>query len=138
MKSSISHNKLNKHETGFLEIRVMDNRNIPIPNALISIAKISYSGIYNEGAEGITLVEPHTDNNGIVHIELLVLNELMGSNDFYSAKISKEGYYDFYIYYIQIYPNIDSSYDINLTPRTNGVERFMFLFQPKRRSVHDH
>jgi len=138
MKSSINYHRLNNNETGHLEIKVMDNRNMPVVNALISVSKISYKGIYNEGAEGITIAEFYTDNSGIIHVELPVLNELMDSNELYSAKISKKGYYDVYIYYIQIYPNIDSSYDINLIPRTNGAERFMFIFQPKRRSEHKH
>lgn len=130
--------RLNNYETGSLEIKVMDNRNIPIPNALVSISKISYTGIYNEGAEGIVLAEFYTDNNGAIYIDLPVLNELMGRNDFYSARISMQGYYDVYIYYIQIYPNINTSYEVYLTQRTRDAERFMFIFQPKRRSVHDH
>lgn len=135
---SISCNRLNNYETGNLEINVMDNRNIPISNAKVSISRISYTGLYNEGAEGIVIGEYYTDNSGTIHIEIPALNELIGIKDFYSAKVSKEGYYDVYIYYIQIYPNIDSSYDVYLTPRTQGVERFRLLFQPKTRRVHDH
>ena len=131
-------NRLNNYQTGILEIRVMDNRNMPMLNAKISISKISYTGIYNEGAEGVILAEFYTDNNGIIQIELPVLNELMNRNDFYSAKISMEGYYDVYIYYIQIYPDINSLYDVYLTQRTRDAERFMLIFQPKRRTVHDH
>lgn len=138
MKYSNICNRLNNYETGILEIGLMDNRNTPISNALISISKISYTGIYNEGAEGIILAEFYTGDNGLIKIELPVLNELTGGNAYYSAKISVDGYYEVYIYYIQIYPNINTSYDVYLTPRTKDSERFMFIFQPKRRSIHDH
>lgn len=138
MKYLIRCNDLNRNETGNLEINVMDNRSIPISNAKISISKISYAGLYNEGAEGIVIAEYYTDNSGTIHIEMPALNELIGIKDFYSATVSKEGYYDVYIYYIQIYPNIDTLYDVHLTPRTQGVERFRLLFQPQRRRVHDH
>jgi hypothetical protein len=121
-----------------LEIRVIDNGNTPISNAVVSVAKISYTGIYNESAEGIVIEELYTDNNGIIKIELPVLNELMGSTDYYSANIFKDGYYSSYIFYIQIYPNINSSYEVYLTPRTEGEERFRFFFQPKKRTVHEH
>ncbi|KAF5056882.1 hypothetical protein DSECCO2_362680 [anaerobic digester metagenome] len=77
-----SYNRLNASETGILDIRVSDNRNRPISKAFVSIAKISYTGQYNESAEGIVIAELYTDNNGIVHIELPVLNELIGSNEF--------------------------------------------------------
>ena len=139
MKCSIRDNILNRLETGLLEINVLDNRNIPISNALISISKISYTGIYNEGAEGIVIAKRYTDNSGIIQMELTTLNELItGSNAYYSAKISKEGYYDVFIYYIQIYHNIISSYDVYLIPETGGVEKDMYLFQPKRRRIHEH
>lgn len=139
MKCSIRGNILNRFETGLLEINVLDNRNIPIPNASISISKISYTGIYNEGAEGVVIAEHYTDNSGIINMELSALNELLtGSNAYYSAKISKDGYYDVFIYYIQIYPNIISSYDVYLIPETSGIEKVMYLFQPKRRRVHEH
>jgi len=138
MKYSNSCNILSSHETGILEIRVIDNRNIPISNAYISIAKISYTGIYNEGAEGLVIAEFHTDDSGIIQKELPVLNELIGRNEYYSARISKEGYYEVFIFYIQIYPNINSSYDVYLNPWTYGAERYKFIFQPKRRTVHEH
>lgn len=137
MKYSISsYNRLDIH--GMLEIRVIDNRNIPISNALVSISKIIYTGIYNESAEGIVIEERYTDNNGIIKTELPVLNELMGSTSFYSANIAKEGYYSSYIFYIQIYPNINSLYEVYLTPRIEGEERFRFFFQPKKRTIHEH
>jgi hypothetical protein len=132
-------NRLNTpHETGLLEINVMDNTVIPTSNALVSISRISYIGIYNEGAEGIVLAEFYTDGSGTIHIELPVLNELTGGNEYYSAKISKEGYYDVFIYYIQIFPNIETTYDVFLTPKTGGLEKTMYLFQPKIRRIHEH
>lgn len=133
-----SYNRLNASETGILDIRVSDNRNRPISKAFVSIAKISYTGQYNESAEGIVIAELYTDNNGIVHIELPVLNELIGSNEFYSASISDEGYYNAYIYYIQIWPNMAASYEVGLTPRISGVERFKFIFQPQKGTIHEH
>jgi hypothetical protein len=138
MKYYVCSNRLNVHENGFLEIKVMDDKSIPASDALISVSRISYTGIYNESAEGLVLADFYTDNSGIIQLELPVLNELVGSSQFYSAKISKEGYYDVYIFYIQTYPDITSSYDVYLTPITRGVEKFMFLFQPKVRRIHEH
>lgn len=132
-------NRLNTpHKTGLLEINVMDNTGIPTSNATVSISRISYTGIYNEGAEGIVLAEFNTDNSGKIRMELPGLNELMGGNQFYSARITTDGYYDVYIYYIQIYPNIDTTYDVFLTPKTSGVEKTMYLFQPRVRRIHEH
>lgn len=138
MKYYVCSNRLNVHENGFLEIKVMDDKSIPASDALISVSRISYTGIYNESAEGLVLADFYTDNSGIIQLELPVLNELVGNSHFYSAKISKEGYYDVYIFYIQTYPDITSSYDVYLTPITSGVEKFMFLFQPKVRRIHEH
>ncbi len=140
MKYSICYyNRLNTNGTGSLEIKVTDNNRTPITNALVKIYRMSYEGVYNESASGLVIAELYTNNNGIVHIVLPALNELMSPNEYYAAYIYKDGFYNAFIYYIQIYPNIGSIYEVYLTPWIEGQpERIRFFFQPKRRAVHVH
>lgn len=133
--------RLNNNHTGALEIQVFDTKsNLPISNAFISISQITYSGPFVEGAEGIVMAELYTNNNGILHIHLPALNELIsGSNAYYAAVVTKDGYQDIYIFYIQIYPNTTSNYYIYLTPvSSDNIKRFKLTFQPTTRKVHEH
>ncbi len=137
--STHAYYRLNVNETGFLEVSVFDNNNIPIPNAVVTIAKISYTGLYNESAEGEIIAEFLTDNNGKLHVELPILNDLLGKNAFYSAQFVKEGYYNTFIYYIQIYPNIHTIYEVYMSQRIEGhPEKLRFFFQPKKGTIHLH
>lgn len=140
MNCSISpYYRLNVQEDGSLEVLVTDDKNKPLPNALIRIAKLSYTGQYNELAEGIIVKEIYTDNNGKVHVHLPPLNELMETNDYYAAVIYKNGYGNSYLYYIQIYPKINTIFNVNLSPRVEGQpERVRLFFQPTFKKVHEH
>ncbi|HAS90755.1 MAG TPA: hypothetical protein DCS12_00355 [Clostridiales bacterium] len=134
-----SYYKLNANGTGSLEIKVTDNINTPITNALVKIYKMSYEGVYNESAAGLVIVQLYTDNYGIINITLPPLNELTTPNEYYAASIYKDGFYNAYIYYIQIYPNIQSMYEVYLNPWIAGQpERIRLFFQPKRRAIHEH
>ena len=100
---------------------------------------MSYEGVYNESAAGLLIAQLYTNNNGIISIILPALNELSSPNEYYAASIYKDGFYSAYIYYIQIYPNIQSIYEVYLTPWIAGQpERIRLFFQPKRRAIHKH
>ena len=134
-----SNYKLNTNGTGSLEITVTDSINIPLSNVLVKIFKMSYEGVYNESAAGLLIAQLYTNNNGIISIILPALNELSSPNEYYAASIYKDGFYSAYIYYIQIYPNIQSIYEVFLTPWISGQpERIRLFFQPKRRAIHEH
>lgn len=131
--------RLNVQDTGVLEVTVTDDNNRPLPNALVKITKLSYIGMYNESAEGVIIAELYTDTNGKIHIDLPVLHELMNGKDYYAAGIVKEGYYESFIYYIQIYPNIKTLFHVNLAQRIKGQpERVRLFFQPKKETFHKH
>jgi hypothetical protein len=134
-----SYSRLNVSETGTLRIQVIDSvNNIPIPNALVIISKVSYSGQFYENAEGIVLSEFYTDYNGMVQVELPILNELMpNNNDFYIVSVTDDLYYPALIFNIQIYSGITSAYILYLYPRTDEVERFRFITQPRTRTVQE-
>lgn len=137
--SNCSYYKLNVNGPGSLEIKVTDNRQTPITNALVKIYRMSYEGVYNESAEGLVIAELYTNNNGIINIVLPALNELTSPDEYYAAGIYKDGFYVAYIYYIQIYSNIESIYEVYLTPWIEGQpERTRLFFQPKRRTIHEH
>ena len=120
--------RLNIQETGSLEVIVVDDRNRPLPNALIRIIKLSYKGHYNETAEGVIVKEIYTDNNGNAHVQLPTLNDLMDTNDYYAASIYKDGYSNSYIYYIQIYPKINTIFNVYLSLKVEGQPEKVRLF----------
>ena len=131
--------RLNVQETGSLEVIVTDDSNRPLPSTLIRIAKLSYTGHYKEFAEGVIVNEVYTDNNGKVHVHLPPLNELMNTNEYYAASVMKEGYGNSYLYYIQVYPSINTIFNVYLSPRIEGQpEKVRLFFQPRKETIHEH
>lgn len=135
--SSYCYNMLSINETGVLKIQVLSSiDNKPVPNTLIRISKVSYFGQFNENAEGVVLAKFYTDNNGMIITDLPPLNELISdNNDFYIASVLNDQYHNAYIFYIQVYPNISSSYIVYLAPITEEIERFSFIIQPRTSTV---
>ncbi|MEL7646805.1 MAG: hypothetical protein AAGU76_01870 [Sedimentibacter sp.] len=130
---------MNNAATGFLHITVFHNVvNTVIENAVVSIYKISYHGTYNERAEGRFIAQYTTDKDGATPlIELPVLNELMpGNKDYYYISVSAYGFNDAFIFNVQIYPNILSSYKMYLTHTFYDDVVFNFIVEPTRTEIH--
>lgn len=124
-------------ETGFLKVTVHNKlNNDPIKDALVRISKVTITGLYNENAEGNLIVQYRTDEQGnIPIIRLQAYNELSSENNFYIIAIHADGYYNAYVFNVQIFPNTTTSYDINLSNRSTGEEKFNFIIQPFRREI---
>ena len=132
---------INNASTGHLQLSVFHNVvNTPIENARVLIFRISYSGIYNEIAEGRFVAEYTTDKDGSTpRINLPVLNELMpGNKDYYYVSVIANGYNDAFIFNVQIYPNILSSYRMYLVHKGYSDVVFNFITQPTRTEIHRH
>lgn len=125
--------------TGYLYINVYDDAvNAPVANAFVRISTISYSGQFNEFAQGMLLGEYITDENGNFAIELPALNELLQDNrDFYNVTVRGYGYYNAYIFNVQIYENHSTSYRVYLIPVTQNVELYNIITEPTIREIHE-
>lgn len=130
---------LNSIEYGFLQLSVIHNEvYTPIEGAEVTVYKISYSGLYNEKAEGRMVGQYKTDINGLTKkIELPVLNELIPGEDYYYITISADGYNDAFIINVQIYSNILTSYTVSLIHEGYSDVEFNFIIQPTRTEVHN-
>ncbi len=127
--------KETNNEIGYLEVCVLSSENnMPIENASVRVSIITVSGLYEEKAEGRLVAQHNTDKNGnTTPFELPALNELTPDiNDYYIIGIHADGYYSAYIFNVQIYPNITTSYNINLSNISSGEEKFSFIIQPNR------
>lgn len=124
--------------TGRLYINVYDNdTNTTIDKAFIRISRISYSGQFNEFAQGMLIGEYITDEDGSFEIELPELNELLPDNkDFYTVTVRAYGYYNSYIFNIQIYENHSTSYNVYLIPVTQNIELYNIITEPTVRRIH--
>nr|WP_312578268.1 hypothetical protein [Sedimentibacter sp.] len=127
-------------EAGFLEVYVFDSKtHEPIGCAMVEISKIMVTGPSQENAEGRVIYRNRTDSNGNVsNIELPELNELMPNNyDYYAIAIVLDEYYSAYIFRVQIYPGITARYNIYLTHRSVGENKFSFTIQPTVEEEHE-
>lgn len=135
--------KLEQHntETGMLDITVFHEEfKEPLPNALIKVYKISVSGEYNENGAGTLVHQSLTPNNGYLQrLELPVLNELMpGNRDFYFIAIHHPTHHSAYIFNVEIYPNIITSFNVYLNFRYTNEEFFKFNLNPRRSEIISH
>lgn len=141
-KKLVMINKVNNDSTakpGFLEVQVFDRKtHEPIGCALVEISKITVTGSLQENAEGKVIYRHRTDTNGkVTNIELPELNELIpGNYDYYTIAIFLDEYYSAYIFRVQIYPDITAKYDIFLTHRSVGENKFSFTIQPTVEEEH--
>jgi len=115
-----SHNKT-QNDFGFLEISVYHNVvNEPIEYAKINISLLTISGLYKEKGLGTLITKVATGVNGYAPlIQLPTLNKLQSNKNkdeikMYNIIIQAEGYHSAYIFDVQIYPNITTSYRIHL------------------------
>lgn len=129
-------------ESGFLEIGVYhDAINKPIENAEILVYLLTISGVYQEKGEGKLITTVTTDANGYAPIlKLPELNRPQQSGNSniyrtYMAAVYAEGFFSAYVFDIQIYPDITTSYRINLRLVSEGETPFThyeFVIEPRR------
>ena len=138
-KSAKYNQKENQAQTGYIDVSVyQDIVNTPIKDATVRISSILYSGQFNELAEGKLIAVYKTDDNGKVPVtELPVLNELMpGNKGFYIVAVHAEEFYSAYVFNIQIYPDITSSFNVYLSNTTSETEKFNFFIRPTTEQIH--
>ena len=130
--------KINKLEfsgnTGFLEARVFSEEGNPIEDARVSISLYELRGIYKESAIGNEIVSHYTDEYGnIPIIELPVIHELgEANNDEYHMRVDAPGYYSVIVMNIEIFPDTTTSFNIVLTPVTEGESYVRFIIIPEK------
>lgn len=127
-------------KSGYLQISVYHNAiNEPIENAEVRVYLLTISGLYQERGEGKLITSVTTDANG--HAPLLTLPELNrlqqsdNSNIYrsYMLAVNAEGFFSAYAFDIQIYPDITTSYRINLRLISEGESPFThyeFIIEP--------
>ena len=130
--------KVNKLETdgntGFLEVRVFSEEGNPIEDARIGISLYELRGIYRESAIENELVSHYTDEYGnIPIIELPVIHELGELNtDEYHMRVEAPGYYSVIVMNMEIFPDTTTSFNIVLTPVTEGESYVRFIIIPEK------
>lgn len=123
---------------GSLSVNVIDNKTSePIPNAMVSLYKITISGLYEEKGDGTFIAMAVTDQNGYVpKIELPPINQFNQSErekTEYHMMIHVDGYYPVIVVDIQIYPNITTVYAIKLSSLSSRIPRYEFIYNPEIR-----
>ncbi|MDD4678861.1 MAG: carboxypeptidase-like regulatory domain-containing protein [Tissierellia bacterium] len=137
-KKSYINRKINKLEssgnTGFLEARVFSEEGNPIEDARVSISLYELRGIYKESAIENEIVSHYTDEYGnIPIIELPVIHELGEANtDEYHMRVDAPGYYSVIVMNIEIFPDTTTSFNIVLTPVTEGESYVRFIIIPEK------
>jgi hypothetical protein len=124
-------------ETGYLQVKVQDLlNNEPIKDALVRISLVTLSGLYNEYAEGNLIDEYRTDESGNIPItRLQAYNELNSENKIYMIATHADGYFNAYVFNIQIFPDTTTEYTVNLSKITSEGEKFNFIIQPYTRDI---
>lgn len=124
-------------ETGFLQVKVQDLlNNEPISDALVRISLITLTGLYNEYAEGNLIDEYRTDESGNIPItRLQAYNELNSENKIYMISTHADGYFNAYVFNVQIFPDTTTEYTVNLSRTTSDGEKFNFIIQPYTRDI---
>lgn len=130
---------LNNNDYGFLQLSVFHNVvDTPIEGAEVTVYKISYSGLYNEKAEGRRVGQYKTDVSGNTpKIELPILNELLPGEHYYYVTIRADGFNNAFIMNVQVYSNILTSYKVNLIHYGYSDVEFNFMIQPTRTEMHN-
>ncbi|HAQ39452.1 MAG TPA: hypothetical protein DCM73_00475 [Clostridiales bacterium] len=127
---------------GYLRIGVFhDDINEPVENAEVLIYLVTISGIYQEKGEGILITTVTTGADGYAPVlRLPALNKLQQSDidsdvyRMYMAAVYAEGFFSAYAFDIQIYPDVTTSYRINLRLISEGETPFTnyeFIIEPK-------
>lgn len=121
---------------GFLSIEVIDSiNNRPVSNAIVSLFRITVTGIYYERGEGLQIARYITDENG--RIPLITLPSISSpgvvsprQRTQYYMTLNAYGYYEVVVSEIQIYPGITTSYRIIVSPITAAIPRYEFIYNP--------
>jgi len=122
-------------ETGYLSVNVVNRANKePIPNAIVSLFRITISGTYSEQGEGTLVTMAITDQNGnIPKMELVANNQFsrgLGEQTQYAMSVQADNYYSVLVVDIQIYPDITTTYSINLSRISSKIPRYEFILNP--------
>ena len=123
--------------TGYLSVSVYDDEtNLPIDNVEVSVYKFTMRGLNPTQGEEVLLEIHLTDENGeIPDIELPVIHGLFTDNENTSDRIQYHmmvrapGYDILTVINVQIFPDITTKYDVNLS-RTTGASRINYVIIP--------
>lgn len=138
LSKNIIINKLNTNaKNGFLEISVLSEDNEAIEGAQVTIYYYLAKGIYGESAIENEIASYITDENGkIPLIELPVIHEFGNpeeNTDEYHMRVDAPGYYSVIVMNIEIYGGTTTSYNVALTPVTEGESPYVrFIIIPER------
>ena len=101
---------------------------------LASVSLYELRGIYKESAIENEIVSHYTDEYGnIPIIELPVIHELgEANNDEYHMRVDAPGYYSVIVMNIEIFPDTTTSFNIVLTPVTEGESYVRFIIIPEK------
>lgn len=94
---------------------------------------------FYEFGEGRILREYKTDKNGrIPIIELPIHNELMGnhSRNYYIISVYADGFYDAYLFHVQIYEDKTTTFRIYLSRVSGDQRKFDIIIQPTTEEIH--
>lgn len=127
-------------EYGSLEVSVHNFiNNEPVEYAEVGISLLTVSGLYNEKGEGRLIATANTDSSGNTPlINLPAINKISRSEGnnvgkIYILTVRKEGYFSAYVFDVQIYANITTSYLVNLKPVRSGENprsQYEFILEP--------
>lgn len=127
-------------ESGYLQIHVFDNAiNKPIENAEINVYLLTISGLYQEKGEGKLIATVTTDVNGFAPILTLPeLNRIQQSDNdniyrTYMFAVYAKDFFSAFVFDVQIYADITTSYRINLRHISEGespVNLYDFIIEP--------
>jgi len=130
-------------EFGYLKIGVFHNDlNEPIENAEVRVYLLTISGVYQERGEGKLITTVTTGSDGYAPIlKLPELNRLQQSENegniyrSYMIAVNADSYFSAYAFDIQIYPDITTTYRINLRLISEGespLTHYEFIIEPRR------
>ncbi len=112
----------------------------PIENAQVRVYLLTISGMYQEKGEGRIITTVVTGADGCAPVLTLPeLNRLQQSENkdntynLYMMAVFAKGYYSAYAFDIQIFPDIATSYKINLSSVNEGAspyDHYEFIIEP--------
>ena len=123
----------NTQSTGKLSVTVRNRLNKePISFAEVSLYYLTIHGVYNESGEGDLIVRHITDEYGKVPIiELPVIDRIHLPYNQYFVTVNHFRYYPVNLMNVQIYPNVTTEYNVQLTPLTERHPEYEFHITPE-------
>lgn len=144
-KSEISYIQQNTNnnvndEYGNLKVSIYSNNiNNPIENAEVLISLLTVSGLYQEKGEGTLITTFKTDADGYAPlIRLPALNKMLEPSEenitkLYVMSVFAVGHFNAYVFDLQIYPDVTTSYKIilqNVEAHEDPRSHYEFIFEP--------